>query len=129
MCQRRREVLMNKEYAVEQLNLTAMQIDALKKTVGVFQRFNKYNNVDKIEQLQDTLQELTDNLTDIDGLLESQPTLEFDEDELEKELETLNVPEPTPIATFPVVPQTTIPQDTWNDTPDQSQAASLLTYV
>lgn len=131
ICQKRREVLMNKEYAVEQLNITAMQIEALKKTVSVFQHFNKNNNTDKIEELQDTLQELTDNVTDIDGLLQSQPTLEFDEDELQKELESLDTPEITPIATmsFPQVPlKTESVQETLDDKRPQSPSQIPLLY-
>lgn len=131
ICQKRREVLMNKEYAVEQLNITAMQIDALKKTVSVFQHFNKHNNIDKIEELQDTLQELTDNVTDIDGLLQSQPMLEFDQDELEKELESLDAPEITPIATmsFPQVPlKTESVQETLDDKRPQSPSQIPLLY-
>lgn len=130
VCQKRRELLMNKEYEVEQLNITAMQIEALKKTVGVFQHFNKHNNIDKIEELQDTLQELTDNVTDIDGLLQSQPMLEFDEEELEKELELLEPPNTiTPIATFafPQVPlKTDSSQETLTDTHLQNPTRNLL---
>lgn len=131
ICQKRREVLMNKEYAVEQLNITAMQIEALKKTVSVFQHFNKNINTDKIEELQDTLQELTDNVTDIDGLLQSQPTLEFDEDELQKELESLDTPEITPIATmsFPQVPlKIESVQETLDDKRPQSPSQIPLLY-
>ena len=118
ICSKRIEVLIHKEYAVEQLNITAMQIEALKNTVNVFKHFNKNNNVDKIEELQETLQELTDDVTDINGLLESQPTLEFDENELEDELKQLEQPEITPLSTvsFPVVPmQIENSQDSYND--------------
>ena len=129
VCHKRREVLMNKEYAVEQLNITAMQIEALKKTVGIFQHFNKHNNIDKIEELQDTLQALTDNVTDIDGLLQSQPMLEFDEDELQKELDLLDTPEVTPVATFafPQVPlQINSLQATLTDKRLQNPTQTLL---
>ena len=118
ICSKRIEVLIHKEYAVEQLNITAMQIEALKNTVNVFKHFNKNINVDKIEELQETLQELTDDVTDINGLLESQPTLEFDENELEDELKQLEQPEITPLSTvsFPVVPmQIENSQDSYND--------------
>ena len=131
VCQQRREVLMNKEYAVEQLNITAMQIEALKKTVDVFQHFNKHNNIDKIEQLQETLQELTDNVTDIDGLLQSQPMLEFDEQELENELNMLETPTITPVATlaFPQVPQTDFLPETLNDIPPRNPSRNQIECV
>ncbi len=112
VCRKRREVLISKEYAVEQLNVTAMQIEALRNTVSVFQQFNKNNSIEKIEKLQETMEELTDNLTDVDSLLESQPLLEFDEDDLERELEQLDTSISTPVATlsFPQIPLEVPPQ-------------------
>lgn len=132
VCSKRIDVLMNKEYAVEQLNITALQIKALKQTVGVFDQFNKSNKVDQIEKLQDTLQNLTDDVTDVNGLLESQPILEFDEEELEQELQSLEQPSITPLATvpFPVAPlEIKVDQDVYGDTHPKNVSSIHLEYA
>ena len=46
-CRKRINQVMEKQYAVEQLNLTAMQIAALQETASVFQTFNKKHNIEK----------------------------------------------------------------------------------
>ena len=104
-CRKRINQVMEKQYAVEQLNLTAMQIAALQETASVFQTFNKKHNIEKIEQLQETMSELTDQVMDINETLGSEPLLDdFDEDELLKELESLE-PEPAKqIVSFVDVP-------------------------
>ena len=85
-CRQRINQVMQKQYAVEQLNLTAMQIEALQETVGVFQTFNKKHNMDKIEELQSTMADLTDQVMDINETIGSEPLLDdFDEDELLKD--------------------------------------------
>ena len=48
-CRDRINTIMQKKYAIEQLNLTAMQIQALRHTTSVFKDFNKRNDMDKIE--------------------------------------------------------------------------------
>ena len=91
-CRQRINQVMQKQYAVEQLNLTAMQIEALQETVGVFQTFNKKHNMDKIEELQSTMADLTDQVMDINETIGSEPLLDdFDEDELLKELNSFDV--------------------------------------
>ncbi len=132
VCSKRIDVLITKEYAIEQLNVTAMQIEALKNTVNVFNQFSKENSVEKIEKLQETLQELTDDVTDVNGLLESQPILEFDEEELEQELELLDQPSITPLSTvsFPVVPMKIAEhQDSCDDIHRQNLLTNPVTYA
>jgi vacuolar-type H+-ATPase subunit I/STV1 len=91
-CRQRINQVMQKQYAVEQLKLTAMQIEALQETVGVFQSFNKKHNIDKIEELQSTMADLTDQVMDINETIGSEPLLDdFDEDELLKELNSFDV--------------------------------------
>lgn len=114
VCQKRIDVIIEKEYALEQLNITSLHIEALRSTVSVFKTFNTKNNYEKLEQLQTQYEELTDDISDINSLLENQPFIDIDEDELEndlKELENDLLPRP-PVATteetihLPDVPQT-----------------------
>lgn len=91
VCNTRRNQLIQKQYAVEQLNLTAMQIKALQSTANLYKSFHKQHNIEKLEQLQDTMIELTDQVTDINDVLESQPLIDIDEEELMKELNSLDV--------------------------------------
>ena len=89
LCDKKINVTMDKEFALEQLNITSMQIDALKNTVSIFKTFNKNNNYKKIEELQSQYEELSDDITDVNDMLQNQPYIEIDEDELENELNDL----------------------------------------
>jgi len=103
-CEQKIDVLVQKQYQLEQLNITIMQIDALRDTTKLMKNFTKTNSIEKIEQLTDTMNELQDNIMDINETLNTD-VLDFDEDELERELNKMNQTEPNIIATFPVVPQ------------------------
>ena len=81
-----------------------MQIDALRDTTKIMKNFTKTNNIEKIEQLTDTMNELQDNIMDINETLNTD-VIQFDEHELEHELNELNRTDPNIIATFPVIPQ------------------------
>lgn len=100
--------IMHKKYAIEQLNLTAMQVEALRHTAGVFKDFNKKNNIDKIEELNDTMQELTEQVLEINETLGSEPLIDIDENELLEELDSLVTEPNKPIVStieMPMVPQ------------------------
>tara|TARA_A100001015_G_scaffold295246_1_gene374023 strand:+ start:485 stop:949 length:465 start_codon:yes stop_codon:yes gene_type:complete len=86
ICQKKIDVVVEKEYALEQLNITAMQIEALQDTVSLFKTFNTKNNYQKIEELQTQYEELTDDINDINTLIQNQPYIEIDESELEADL-------------------------------------------
>ena len=103
-CEQKIDVLVQKQYQLEQLNITIMQIDALRNTTKIMKNFTKTNSIEKIEQLTDTMNELQDNIMDINETLNTD-VLDFDDDELERELNKMNQTEPNIIATFPVVPQ------------------------
>ena len=104
-CRQRINQVMEKQYAVEQLNLTAMQIEALQQTASVFQTFNKKHNIEKIEQLQETMSELTDQVMDINETLGSEPLLDdMDDDELLKELELITTENRPEVVGFVEVP-------------------------
>ena len=99
---RKIQSLISKQYALEQLNITRLQLNAIKDTVKVFKLFNKSHSLEKIEDLQDTLEELSGQFMDVNEAIsnEQSPLLEFDDDELEQELELLA----NGSVDFPVVP-------------------------
>jgi hypothetical protein len=88
ICSKRVESIVAKRYAMEQLTITKMQIDAMKDTSVVFKQFTRLHDVDKVEEMNETLQELTEQVMDINNVFEND-TLVFDDDELEAELNSL----------------------------------------
>ena len=75
----------NKQYALEQLEISKMQIEAIKSSTSIFKSFSKYNPIHKIEDLQESMEERLEDLADITDLLTT-GTVEFDEEELLAEL-------------------------------------------
>ena len=74
----------------------------------MFKDFNKKNNIDKIEELNDTMQELTEQVLEINETLGSEPLIDIDENELLAELDSLVVePNRSIVSTIelPMVPQ------------------------
>jgi len=83
--------IVSKQYALENLNITKLQLNAIKETVKVFKIFNKSHSYEKIENLRDQLDELTEQFMEVDTILsEESPLLNFDDAELEQELVSLN---------------------------------------
>jgi hypothetical protein len=112
-CRKKIDAIVQKQYALEQLNITAMQIEAMKGTAKVLKTFTKTHNIDKIEQLQENMVDLQEQIMEINDTIGSDPLL-FDEDELMEELnEIASEPDITPVATvsFPVVPENKIVDD------------------
>jgi len=112
-CRKKIDAIVQKQYALEQLNITAMQIEAMKGTAKVLKTFTKTHNIDKIEQLQENMVDLQEQIMEINDTIGSDPLL-FDEDELMEELnEIASEPDITPVATisFPVVPENKIVND------------------
>tara|TARA_B100000674_G_scaffold158938_1_gene126924 strand:- start:3371 stop:3871 length:501 start_codon:yes stop_codon:yes gene_type:complete len=90
VCRRKIETLTQKQYALEQLNITKMQIDAIKDTVKVFKIFNKNYSIEKIEDLQDQLEEFSSQIMEVDSCLnEATPLIEIDDSELADELDEM----------------------------------------
>lgn len=115
-CSAKREQVIHKTYALEQLRLTSMQLEAMKSTAAVFKTFTKLHNVEKIEQLQANIEDYHDQVMEIDTII-GQDTVDVDDDELETELgelyeETSTATTEPPMATFPSVPQDEITHDT-----------------
>lgn len=101
-CRKKINVLVEKQYALEQLNITKLQLEALQNSVKVFKSFTKSHSIEKIETLQETLEDLTTQFLDVESCLqESSPlVMDFDDVELEKELEMMEQNE----LEFPEVP-------------------------
>lgn len=113
-CSAKREQVIHKTYALEQLSITSMQLEAMKSTAAVFKTFTKLHNVEKIEQLQANLEDYHDQVMEIDTII-GQDTVDVDDDELETELDELyeeTSTVTTPVATFPSVPQEEVTLDT-----------------
>lgn len=92
--------IISKQYALENLNITKLQLSAIKESVKVFKVFNKTHSYEKIENLRDQLDELTEQFIDVDAIItEESSLLNFNEAELEHELTTLNE-----TLMFPTVP-------------------------
>ena len=85
-CHAKIAVCVQKQYALEQLEVTKMQVDAIRSSTSVFRSFSKYNPIDKIEDLQAKMEEMAEDLADVTDLLSSSSLQEFDETELEAEL-------------------------------------------
>jgi len=104
-----------KRYAVEQLSITQLQVETMRSTANVFKGFAANNSVEKIENLNDSMVELTDQVFEIDNLL-AEPLVDFDDDALEKELENICL-----IPVFPEAPVSTLTTVRTNDLDDVSE--------
>lgn len=105
-CRQKIDSIVQKQYALEQLDITAMQVEAMKGTARVLKNFNKTHNIEKIEELQENMADLQDQIMEINEVIGAEPLM-FDESELEDELMSImNEPLPTLVSTveFPVVP-------------------------
>jgi hypothetical protein len=113
-CENRMTVCTQKQCSLEQLEITKMQLDAIKSTSKIFKRFTNRHTVEKVEQLQESMCALQDDMMDISDIL-NQPTLDdLDvEDELEELMalvgtDTTDPPVPimVPDMEFPDIPDT-----------------------
>ena len=104
--------IVGKQYALENLNITKLQLNAIKETVKVFKVFNKTHSYEKIDSLKEQLDELTEQFMEVDSIInEESPLINFDEAELEQELVTLNDK-----LDFPTIPTHEIEIDKDNQT-------------
>jgi len=65
-----------------------MQVEALQSVASTMKSFNKKYTTDRIEKLNDTMIDLTDQIMDVNEIL-NQPLTDLDEDELLEELNGL----------------------------------------
>tara|TARA_Y100001958_G_C21237341_1_gene564122 strand:+ start:2028 stop:2807 length:780 start_codon:yes stop_codon:yes gene_type:complete len=90
-CENKIAVCVQKQYALEQLEVTKMQVDAIRSSTSVFRTFSKYNPIQKIEDLQSQMEDMTEDLADVTQLLAGSVMEEFDEDELNDELRRMEM--------------------------------------
>ena len=102
-CELKIAACVHKQYSLEQLEITRLQINAIKASTSVFRSFSKYNPINKIEDLQDTMEELTEDLSDVTNLLSS-GTVDFDDADLEQELIEMEQEPEGAIEDLPQVP-------------------------
>lgn len=102
-CELKIAACVHKQYSLEQLEITRLQINAIKASTSVFRSFSKYNPIHKIEDLTDQMEELTDDLTDVTNLLSS-GTIDFDDDALEQELLAMEQEPEGAMEEMPAVP-------------------------
>jgi len=102
-CELKIAACVHKQYSLEQLEITRLQINAIKASTSVFRSFSKYNPIHKIEDLTEQMQELTEDLSDVTNLLSS-GTVDFDDDELEQELRDMEQEPEGAMEEFPAVP-------------------------
>ena len=61
-CELKIAACVHKQYSLEQLEITRLQINAIKASTSVFRSFSKYNPIHKIEDLTEQMEELTEDL-------------------------------------------------------------------
>ena len=105
---------MNKRYQLESLNVTKMHIKAVQSTTKTYRQFLDEHEIEKVERLQDTLAEMIEDACEInDTLTTTQPAFQIDEDEIEREYDSICAEIQLPLAPteFPsIVPKTIDPQ-------------------
>jgi len=135
-CEIKIAVCVQKQYALEQLEVTKMQVDAIRSSTSVFRTFSKYNPIQKIEDLQSQMEDMTEDLADVTQLLTGSVMDDFDEDELNAELrrmETQDVEEMTEEMTeeahvldMPDVPTGLLKTETIRNSPLVLEASRLV---
>ena len=92
VCRKRNNQMLAKTMAIEQLEINAMQLQAIKSTAEAFESFSrKTGGVDNIEDAADKLSEHMETLADIDGIIQESNMLPLgfnddDDDDLLAEL-------------------------------------------
>ena len=101
-CENRMTMCTQKQCSLEQLEITKMQLDAIKSTSRIFKRFTSRHTVERVEQLHESMCALQEDMMDISEILEHPAVTDLD---VEDELEELMAGETTdPRLIFPDVP-------------------------
>lgn len=81
-----------KQYYLESMQITATHIDAIKSATGTLKQFMKDTDVQKVEELQETMSELIADACEIQNIVSEDINQDhsWTDEELEKELEDLN---------------------------------------
>lgn len=80
-CENQMTVCTQKQCSLEQLEITKMQLDAIKSTSRIFRRFTNRHTVEKVEMLQESMCALQDDMMDISDILDQPLITEFDVEE------------------------------------------------
>ena len=114
--------LIQQQLNLESIKMTALHFETIKQTTYALKNYMKQTDVDKVEEMSDTLAEYIADSTDIQNILSQDVTgIEFDDSELEEELhqlETVDVP-------LPVVP-THKPQQLSDEEDDGTSVSTPL---
>lgn len=90
---------LNKRYHLESLNVTKMHIEAVRMTSKTFSSFLKEHDIQRIEQLKDSLTDMIDDACDInDTLNRNSGPYQADDDEIEEEYRKMQLQIQLPIA-------------------------------
>jgi len=96
---------MQKRYHLESLNVTKMQIKAVKTTTNAFKSFLQQHDIDRIEALQENITGMIDQACEINEVLTRNVTdLDFDESDLESEYQEL-ILQPQEFPVYPILPE------------------------
>jgi hypothetical protein len=88
--EKRLTACMDKRYQLESLNVTKMHIKAVKTTTKTYRQFLNENDIEKVEQLQDTLSEMIEDACEINQVINETPSMfEVDEDEVQREYDSI----------------------------------------
>jgi len=90
---------MNKRYQIESLNVTKMHIKAVQTTTKTYRQFLDEHDIEKVERLQETLTEMIEDACEInDTLTAPQSAYEVDDDEIEREYDSICAEIQLPVA-------------------------------
>ena len=83
---------LNKRYQLESLNVTKMHIEAVRMTSTTFSKFLKEHDIERVEQLKETLSTMIDDACEInDTLTESTGPYQADTEEIEDEYKQMQL--------------------------------------
>mgnify|MGYP006088077327 CR=1 FL=1 len=100
--------LLHKRYTLESLNVTKMHLNAIKLTTKTFKQFLKANDIDKVEDMQETLSEMISDACELNEVISSTDLIDgIDDDDIENEYNEMlsEIQHPVqPQIEFPTVP-------------------------
>ena len=128
-CEARLTNCLHKQCALEQLELTRIQLEAIKNTSRVFHKFTTRHDLAKVEELHDNMVELQEHVMDVHNLM-TEPVMDSEdydvEEELEEMLQRLDPLDPLdPLPSAPHSKLESIPEDT-EDTEDTDRLLTML---
>ena len=85
--QKRMIACQSKQYQLESLNISKMQLSALKTSSQTFRKFIKENDVNKIEKLQDDFAEMVEQVMEMGDIIKEDPTISISLDDIDIDYE------------------------------------------